>query len=182
VKADAVQRCGRQQSWMRYGDVYRTPPGSETRACIHGGNPGLDPGYRVRIGRTERTRKGHLAVLADHSTDGQGLYWLVGGEPRPKGPTVGKEKPGITFFWRERWKALRGHKPYQRNFRELRRAAKLCAKRGVACLVSNPEKKVRTEEPYEGNLHVRDCGGSGWVTAASTRNLTGISLALHSGR
>lgn len=58
-----------------------------------------DARYRVRIGRTERTRKGHLAVLADHSTDGQEieLYWLVGGERRSKGPTVGKEKPGITF-------------------------------------------------------------------------------------
>jgi hypothetical protein len=25
------------------------------------------------------------------------------------------------------------------------------------------------EEPYEGNLHVRICGGCGWVTTASTR-------------
>ncbi len=23
---------------------------------------------------------------------------------------------------------------------------------------------IGTEEPYEGNLHVRVCGGSGWVT------------------
>ena len=39
-------------------------------------------------------------------------------------------------------------------------AAKLCAKRGVACLVSNLVKRIRTEEPDEGNLHVRVCGGS----------------------
>jgi len=35
---------------------------------------------------------------------------------------------------------------------------KLCAKRGVACLVSNAVKRIRTEEPDEGNLHVRICG------------------------
>lgn len=28
---------------------------------------------------------------------------------------------------------------------------------------------LMTEEPDEGNLHVRICGGSGWETAASTR-------------
>ena len=36
-----------------------------------------------------------------------------------KGPTAGKEKPGITFSWREIWEVLRAHKPYQRDFREL---------------------------------------------------------------
>jgi len=36
-----------------------------------------------------------------------------------KGPTAGKEKPGITFSWREIWEELRAHKPYQRDFREL---------------------------------------------------------------
>ncbi|MEE8382988.1 MAG: hypothetical protein V3R78_14045 [Thermodesulfobacteriota bacterium] len=28
---------------------------------------------------------------------------------------------------------------------------------------------MTTEEPYEGNLHVRDCGGGAWVTGAPTR-------------
>ena len=37
---------------------------------------------------------------------------------------------------------------------------KLCAKPGAAGLVSNSVKRVGTEEPYEGNLHVRVCGGS----------------------
>jgi hypothetical protein len=36
--------------------------------------------------------------------------------------------------------------------------AKVCAKRGVACLVSQWRKLVATEEPDEGNLHVRICG------------------------
>lgn len=29
---------------------------------------------------------------------------------------------------------------------------------GVACMVSKPVKRVRTEEPDEGNIHVRICG------------------------
>ena len=47
---------------------------------------------------------GGLAVLAEHSTEslGKGADW-EGGEPRPKGPTVGKAKPGRTISWRERW-------------------------------------------------------------------------------
>ena len=32
-------------------------------------------------------------------------------------------------------------------------------------------KTLVTEEPDEGNLHVRTCGGAGWVTTGSTRNL-----------
>jgi hypothetical protein len=31
-------------------------------------------------------------------------------------------------------------------------------------------KTLVTEEPDEGNLHVRLCGGSAWVTGASTRS------------
>ena len=34
-----------------------------------------------------------------------------------------------------------------------------------------------TEEPDEGNLHVRTCGGTGWVTAGSTRNI--IHMGAH---
>ena len=30
-------------------------------------------------------------------------------------------------------------------------------------------KTLVTEEPDEGNLHVRTCGGAGWVTTGSTR-------------
>jgi RNA-directed DNA polymerase len=35
---------------------------------------------------------------------------------------------------------------------------RLCAKRGVACVVSQWHKLLATEEPDEGNLHVRICG------------------------
>ncbi|KAF5429630.1 hypothetical protein C5S39_08685 [Candidatus Methanophagaceae archaeon] len=63
--------------------------------------------YRVRIPKRERTRDGLLAILADSSTDvgGSGLQ-REGGELRSKGPTVGKEKPGITFCLRETWEGL----------------------------------------------------------------------------
>ncbi len=59
-----------------------------------------DTRYRGRIEKIEQPRDGLLAVLADHSTDGQ---WKVidreGGEPMSQGPIVGKVKPGITFLW-----------------------------------------------------------------------------------
>ena len=58
-----------------------------------------------------------MAVLADHNTDGQ-MFVREGGEPRPTGPTAGKEKLGITFFWKDLWEILRDHQPYQRNSRE----------------------------------------------------------------
>ena len=56
--------------------------------------------YRGRTAKSERTRDSHLEVLADHSTDGQcPMAGRKGGEVRPKRPTAGKVKPGITFFW-----------------------------------------------------------------------------------
>ena len=140
--------------------VFRTPPGSKTRACIHGGNLGTwesqwspcvqsgvgvpsvevktpgaerrleplkrafflkgtqrktsDARYRARRGRTERTRDGLLAVLADHSTDGRERKapGREGGEPTSQEPTGGKVKPGITLFWEDLWEILRDHQPY----------------------------------------------------------------------
>ena len=98
-------------------------------------NKGEHTRYRRTKGRTEGIRDGHLEVLADHSTDNQRN--LVGkvGNPSPRGPTVGKGKPGITKIWKEIWEILRDRKPYQRNSRELRNrqpigclgTAKLCA-------------------------------------------------------
>ena len=37
-------------------------------------------------------------------------------------------------------------------------------------------KTLVTEEPDEGNLHVRLCGGSTWVTDASTRTISGTRI------
>ncbi len=48
---------------------------------------------------SEAPREGETVVLADHSTEGR-VFFLEGredGEPRPKGPIEGKEKPGTTF-------------------------------------------------------------------------------------
>jgi hypothetical protein len=57
--------------------------------------------YLGRIANSEQTRDGLLAVLADHSTEGQmRLSDWEGGEVRPnpaRRDTVGKEKPGITL-------------------------------------------------------------------------------------
>jgi hypothetical protein len=54
----------------------------------------------VRIAKSERAREGHLAVLVDHSTDGQKevVSDREGGEVKPKRPTEGKVKPGTTFY------------------------------------------------------------------------------------
>jgi hypothetical protein len=70
--------------------------------------------YRGRRGRTERPRDGPLAVLADHSTEGQEPWasGREGGEPTSQGPTAGKAKPGITFVWKDLGERLRAHQPY----------------------------------------------------------------------
>ena len=126
--------------------AFRTPPGSETRACRHRGSletgeshwfpcresgvgvptvevktPGTgrrlsplrralheqrtqsktsDTRYRVRRGRTERTRDGPLAVLADQSTDGREPALLVGkvGNPRPRDPLEGRRSRAARFL------------------------------------------------------------------------------------
>ena len=39
--------------------------------------------------------------------------------------------------------------------------AKLCAIRGVACMVEDSVKRIRAKEPYEGNLHVPVGGAPG---------------------
>lgn len=57
-------------------------------------------GYRG-TSESEETREGLLAVVADHSTDELVNPVREGGEPRPKGPTAGKVKPGITFCLEE---------------------------------------------------------------------------------
>src|SRR5437870_10441421 len=97
------------------------------------------------------SERGRRAVVAAHSTG-------EGGEARPTGPTGGKEKPGITFCWKERREGLRAYKPCYHNSSRVRWVAQLCAKRGVTCLVRQGRKPLATEEPDEGNLHVRICG------------------------
>ena len=68
--------------------------------------------YRGTTATSEGAREELLVVVVEHSTDGQDVYPdREGGELRPKGPTVGKVKPGITFCWRERREVHRDHKP-----------------------------------------------------------------------
>jgi hypothetical protein len=67
------------------------------------------------------TRDGQGAVLAEHSTAGEGEASIrEGGEPRPKGPTGGKATPGIPLDWEDRGERLRAHQPSQRNASGLR--------------------------------------------------------------
>jgi len=50
---------------------------------------------------SEATREGEAVVLADHSTEGR-ASGREGGEARPKRPTGGKVKPGITCCRKEK--------------------------------------------------------------------------------
>ena len=56
---------------------------------------GADRGIGKRV-TSGATREGEAVVLAERSTDGRDSG-REGGEVRPKRPTVGKVKPGITF-------------------------------------------------------------------------------------
>jgi len=90
-------------------------PGAEGRAPAlqRVTNKRSDTRYRGRIATSERTREGLSAVLADHSTEGRcGMAGREGGEVRPKRPTAGKVKPGMTFYWEALQEALRGHELY----------------------------------------------------------------------
>ncbi len=69
---------------------------------------------------SERSGDRRSAVLADHSTDDSSSSGIGKvGNCSPTGPTIGKVKQGITFFWQELWKIHRDHKPYQQKAREL---------------------------------------------------------------
>ncbi len=170
----------------------RTPPGSENRACMHRDNsgtwegrmspcrsrkgmratgrtkaPGIGVVSRMPIsenreehGTGERAesegfREGHQAVLADHST------W-EGGEPKSKGPTGGKERPGMTNCRKETWKGLWAYNPCKRIDGGLQHGQQQsCAKWGVACLVCLGRRPLATDEPDVLIGLVRVCGGSG---------------------
>jgi len=61
----------------------------------HEPQTGADGGIGKRV-ISEATRKGEAVVLADHSTEDR-ASGREGGEVRPKRPTGGKVKPGITY-------------------------------------------------------------------------------------
>lgn len=92
--------------------------------------------YGIEVPAASRVlRDGRQAVLADHSTDGtESIRDREGGEPRSKGPTEGKERPGITFYRKELQERLRAHKLYQRSAGgfTMQGQQQLCAERGSA--------------------------------------------------
>ena len=94
----------------------------------------------------------------------------VGGELSPKGPTVGKEKPGVTISWKELREGLRAYKSYHRNssrvynfpcYMQDKKGKHSYAPNGVSLVgLAIGVEPLVTEEPDEGNLQVRVCGGS----------------------
>jgi hypothetical protein len=67
------------------------------RELVTGHKLEVDARYRGERDN-RRKRDGLVAVLASHSTGSQRRNWLVGGEVRPKRPTVGKVMSGLPFI------------------------------------------------------------------------------------
>ena len=121
---------------------------------------------------SEAVRDGRQAVLADRSTDGsESIRDREGGEPRSKGPTEGKERPGITFHRKELQERRRAHKLYQRDTGGIASQGQqqLCAKRGH--LFGSPRAKACGDR-RTGCLNWARPGlwGVRRVTAAPTRS------------
>jgi hypothetical protein len=77
------------------------------RACGRDTNLGSSQGIGPRA-RSEATRDGHEAVVAEHSTGERG-------EARPKRPTGGKAKPGRARGWEDRREGPRAYQPSQQT-------------------------------------------------------------------
>jgi hypothetical protein len=113
---------------------------------------------------SEVLRDGRQAVLADRSTDGQeSIRDREGGEPRSKGPTEGKERPGITESGGNygRDTGLTNRITETPENCALRTATVMRQTGGVTCLVRHGLRPLTTEEPDALIGHVRVCGGSG---------------------
>jgi len=139
------------------------------------------------------------AVVATHSTAGQGIALArTRGEPRPKGPTItlARAREGNARYdvcAPERQRGLRAHRLSTRKGRGVPKspASGACGWMGstshVACgLISCRllASEANTDEPYEGNLHVRVCGGRRGTTPAPTRQpmrRSAVRLVLYPG-
>jgi hypothetical protein len=99
VSLPQVRRRGtddKQEPGQRVGKL------QPTRRTEKDGTRTKEENARYRgTSESKGTRDGLLAVVAEHSTDELASPVREGGEPRPKGPTVGKVKPGITFCLEE---------------------------------------------------------------------------------
>jgi hypothetical protein len=113
---------------------------------------------------SEVLRDGRQAVLADHITDGpESIRGWEGGEPRSKGPTQGKERPGITEFGGNygRDSGLTNHITETPEECVTGTASVMRQTGSVTCLVRHGLRPLTTEEPDALIGHVRVCGGSG---------------------
>jgi hypothetical protein len=191
VVSRRVARPGRQQSWVRDGECAGHHRGLRAGQVVTGGTrergraigrlddiPGLgdrgttgpgvilgaspqvtSPSGRPRTtgarkvsGRERQAKqpaRDTVAVVASPSTG-------EGGEPRPKGPTGGQATSSRVSHGREPGARRGAHHPGHQHARGLR---------GVA--------EALLEEPSACMAPVRVCGGAGWVTIGSTRQVAG---------
>jgi hypothetical protein len=186
--------AGRQQSWTRYGEcrghhrglraghaaigvtrelgratcLLEHIPGVGDRVTkgpgvVGGFHSTMSPlgtpqthGSRQGIGKASdkrSPRKGQRAVVAAQSTGEGGEVW-------PKRPTGGKAPSG-------RASAGGGRQGRDIELTNPDNSTPVDCMRAAAALL---------EEPYACIAHVRVCGGAGWVTTGSTRQLTPYSL------
>ena len=95
-------------------------------------------------------RDGRQAVLADRSTDGpENIRDREGGEPRSKGPTQGKERPGITESGGNygRDSVLTNHITETPEDCASWTATVMRQTGGVTCLVRHGLRPLTTDEP-----------------------------------
>jgi hypothetical protein len=152
--------------------------GRDTKHSASAQGTGREP-KADRPGRTK-------AVVATHSTAGQGRSPVrTRGEPRPKGPTITlagarEGNAGYDVCAPERQRGHRAQRLSEQKGRGVPKspAAGACGWMGstshVACgLISCRllALEANTDEPYEGNLHVRVCGGRRGKTPAPTRQV-----------
>jgi hypothetical protein len=153
-------------------------PAQAGRDTNHASTQGT--GREPKAHRPGRTK----AVVATHSTAGQGATSArTRGEPRPKGPTITlrgarEGNAGYDVCAPERQRGHRAQRLSERKGRGVRKSpvARACGWMGstshVACgLISCRllATEANTDEPYEGNPHVRVCGGRRGKTPAPTR-------------
>jgi len=154
----------------------RGNPAPADGAAATGRGAQTQSGYARYRGDSEerRNRNGHMAVLADHSSDGTAAEAAApdrrgsatratrrsegeaGHNVPPGGNTEGTQRP----------------LPVATKLRRIAAQAALPRLQGSKVMRQDGTPVLITDEPDELIAHVRVCGGGGPVTVASTRNLT----------
>ena len=174
--------------------VRRTPPGSESGACLHRGNSGtweshLSPCHRPGSGDRVTTGPGVLLGASTRPRARKGHHKrtearkVSGSERQAKRPETGRVAVGAAQSTAEGG-AVRPKRPTGGQAPSGRASAG--KRQGRDRELTNPDHgrpvdcgraaAALSEEPEAFIAHVRVCGGAGWETTGSTRQATAYSL------